>query len=84
MLREKEISQFGEYRTKLQIPNVYDRMRHAIDTGEVVNTALFNLCNAPSAPYHRMNAFRLIGPKSPEEKDALLLDSVATLREACA
>lgn len=40
--------------------------------GEVVNIALFTLRNAPPPVEHRMTAFRLIGPKSPAEKDALL------------
>lgn len=53
-------------------------------SGEVVNIALFTLRNALPTSDHRMTAFRLIGPKSPEEKDALLLDSVAALTEACA
>jgi len=84
VLKEKELRQYGEYRIKPQILDICDRMQHAIDTGEVVNIALFALSNAPFGPYHRTTAVRLIGPKSPEEKDALLLDSVAALGEACA
>lgn len=84
MLREKELCPYGEHHTKLQIMEIYDRMQRAIDTGEVVNITLFTLRNTPFAPYHRMTAVRLIGPKNPEEKDAVLLDSVAVLREACA
>ncbi len=34
--------------------------------------ALFTLRSAPPAPEHRLVAFRLVGPKSPAEKDALL------------
>lgn len=84
VLKEKELRRCREYYTKLQILDIYAHMQHAIDTGEVVNIALFTLRNAPFASYHRMIAVRLIGPKSPEEKDALLLDSVMALGEACA
>lgn len=41
-------------------------------SGEVVNIALFTLAKGEPAPEHRLTAFRLIGPKSPEEKDRLL------------
>ena len=41
-------------------------------SGEVVNTVLFTLSNTCPPADHRLTAFRLIGPKSPEEKDALL------------
>ena len=41
-------------------------------SGEVVNTVLFSLSNTYPSADHRLTAFRLIGPKSPEEKDALL------------
>lgn len=41
-------------------------------------TAFVLAAAAPSAD-HRLTAFRLIGPKSPEEKDALLLSAIATL-----
>jgi hypothetical protein len=41
-------------------------------SGEVVNIALFTLRAAPPAAEHRLTAFRLIGPKSAAEKDALL------------
>ncbi|HEY8504943.1 MAG TPA: hypothetical protein VIL46_10200, partial [Gemmataceae bacterium] len=40
--------------------------------GEVVNIALFTLCSASPDPEHRLVAFRLVGPTSPAEKDALL------------
>jgi SAM-dependent methyltransferase len=49
-------------------------------TGEVVNTALFVLANAEPPPEHRITAFRLVGPKSPEEKDALLREAIGTIR----
>jgi hypothetical protein len=41
-------------------------------SGEVVNTVLFTLAKKPPATDHRLTAFRLIGPKGPEEKDAHL------------
>jgi hypothetical protein len=41
-------------------------------SGEVVNTVLFTLSNTCPPADHRLTALRLIGPKSPEEKDALL------------
>ena len=47
--------------------------------GEVVNIALFTLRTAPPEPEHRLVAFRLVGPKSPSEKDALLRDAVRAL-----
>ncbi len=37
-------------------------------SGEVVNTALFTLSVATPSLDHRLTAFRLVGPKSPEEK----------------
>ena len=36
--------------------------------GEVVNIVLFTLAKTPPETDHRLTAFRLIGPKSPEEK----------------
>ena len=84
VLKEKELRSYSEHHTKLYIMEIRDRMQRAIGTGKVVNTALFALSNAPFGPYHRTTAVRLIGTKSPEEKDALLLDSVAALGEACA
>jgi len=41
-------------------------------SGEVVNIALFTLAKREPTPEHRLTAFRLIGPKSPEQKDRLL------------
>ncbi|MDO9541945.1 MAG: BREX-1 system adenine-specific DNA-methyltransferase PglX [Kiritimatiellia bacterium] len=37
---------------------------------------LFTLAKTPPKTDHRLTAFRLIGPKSPEEKDELLLKSI--------
>ncbi len=48
--------------------------------GEVVNTAMFVLSKAEPAQDHRLTAFRLVGPKSPEEKEALLRDAIRSLR----
>jgi len=45
-------------------------------SGEVVNIVLFTLAKNAPAGDHRLTAFRLIGPKSPEEKDALLRQAV--------
>lgn len=42
-------------------------------SGEVVNIVLFTLTNIEPSPEHRITAFRLIGPKSPEEKERLML-----------
>lgn len=47
--------------------------------GEVVNTAMFVLARTEPSPDHRLTAFRLVGPKSPEEKDALLREAIASL-----
>jgi len=44
--------------------------------GEVVNTVLFVLARAAPELDHRLTAFRLVGPKSPEEKDAILRAAV--------
>jgi SAM-dependent methyltransferase len=49
-------------------------------TGEVVNCALFVLAAAEPIADHRLTAFRLIGPKSPEEKDRLLHDALLDSR----
>ncbi len=48
-------------------------------SGEVVNTACFVLAVTPPWAEHRLTAFRLIGRKSPEEKDALLLSAINSL-----
>jgi len=45
-------------------------------SGEVVNVALFTLRKEAPPDEHRLTAFRLIGPKSPEEKEALLRAAV--------
>jgi hypothetical protein len=50
--------------------------------GEVVNIALFTLRSAPPEPEHRLVAFRLVGPKSPGEKDALLRQAIHAIRTA--
>jgi hypothetical protein len=42
--------------------------------------ALFVLARGEPPPDHRLTAFRLIGPKTPEEKDALLREAIASLR----
>jgi len=46
-------------------------------SGEVVNIVLFTLAKNAPADDHRLTAFRLIGPKSPEEKDMLLKEQCA-------
>jgi hypothetical protein len=48
-------------------------------SGEVVNTALFVLARAASRAEHRLTAFRLIGPKCPEGKDAMLREAIVSL-----
>ena len=40
IVKRKDEEQYGEYRTKLQILDIYDRMQHAIDTGELYQTLL--------------------------------------------
>lgn len=50
--------------------------------GEVVNIALFTLRTVPPEPEHRIVAFRLVGPKSPGEKDALLRQAIHAIRTA--
>ncbi len=56
-------------------------------SGEVVNIVLFTLSKKIPANDHRMTAFRLIGPKSPEEKDKLLrqaLNSITKIAQGAA
>lgn len=48
-------------------------------SGEVVNTVLFSLTKAAPSSDHRVTAFRLIGPKSPEEKDRLLRQALNSI-----
>jgi SAM-dependent methyltransferase len=43
--------------------------------------ALFVLAKAEPSPDHRLTAFRLVGPKSPEEKDALFCDAARALAQ---
>lgn len=45
--------------------------------GEVVTVALFTLRAQGPPPEHRMTAFRLVGPKSPAEKNRLLRRAIA-------
>ena len=40
IVKRKDIQKHGDYRTKLQILDIYDRMQHAIDTGEPYQTLL--------------------------------------------
>lgn len=40
----------------------------------------FVLARATPAPEHRLTAFRLIGPKSPEEKDRILREAIRSLK----
>ena len=40
---------------------------------------IFVLARSVPAAEHRMTAFRLVGPKSPEEKDAILRDAIRAL-----
>jgi hypothetical protein len=40
IVKRKDEQQYGEYRTKLQILDIYDRMQHAIDAGEPYQTLL--------------------------------------------
>jgi len=47
--------------------------------GEVVNSALFVVARTEPTPAQRLTAFRLVGPKSPDEKDALLRDAIGSL-----
>lgn len=47
--------------------------------GEVVNTALFVLAKEEPPPHLRLTAFRFVGPKSLEEKDALLREAIRLL-----
>src|SRR5690606_35313424 len=44
--------------------------------------ALFVVAKAAPAAAHRLTAFRLVGPKSPEEKDVLLRQAIASLRNS--
>src|SRR5271157_5350398 len=53
-------------------PNAFEEIG-----GEVVNIALFTLATAPPSSDHRMTAFRLTRPKSPEEKDRLLKQALS-------
>jgi SAM-dependent methyltransferase len=50
-------------------------------SGEVVNTVLFCLAKKEPSDDHRLTAFRLIGPKSPEEKDRLLRQALIALQD---
>ncbi|MBI5514930.1 MAG: BREX-1 system adenine-specific DNA-methyltransferase PglX [Deltaproteobacteria bacterium] len=45
-------------------------------TGEVVNTVLFVFARTKPSSEHRLTAFRLVGPKTPGEKDSLLCDAL--------
>jgi hypothetical protein len=48
-------------------------------SGEVVNVVLFVFCCRQPSPEHRLWAARLVGPKSPTEKDRLLREAVRVL-----
>jgi hypothetical protein len=49
-------------------------------TGEVVNTVAFVLAKTAPNVEHRLTAFRVVGPTSPEQKDRILRDAVRSLR----
>ena len=51
-------------------------------SGEVVNIVLFALAKKAPTDDHRLTAFRLIGPKSPEEKNVILRQTVQSFRRA--
>jgi len=40
IVKRRDVQQYGDYRTKLQILDIYDRMQHAIDTEEPYQTFL--------------------------------------------
>ena len=40
IVKRKDIKQYGDYRTKLQILDIYDRMQKVIDTGISYQTLL--------------------------------------------
>lgn len=42
---------------------------------------MFVLARKTAAADHRLTAFRVVGPKSPQEKDAILKEAVASLKE---
>lgn len=50
--------------------------------GEVVNTTLFVFSRAAPRSQHRLTAFRVVGPKSPEEKDSILRAAIASIAPA--
>jgi hypothetical protein len=49
-------------------------------SGEVVNIVLFTLAKSPQKVDHCLTGFRLIGPKSPKEKDKLLRQALQYYR----
>ena len=50
-------------------------------SGEVVNTVMFTLVNTVPNDKHQLTAFRLIGTKSPEEKEIFLCNLKDTLEK---
>ncbi len=54
---------------------------HAFEDAQAAGAFVtaFVLARSAPAPEHRLTAFRLIGPKSPEEKDAILRQAIASL-----
>jgi len=57
-------------------PNAFEEI-----SGEVVQSVLFTLSNAPPPAAHRLTAFRLIGLKSAAEKAKLLREATIMERE---
>ena len=57
-------------------PNAFEEI-----SGEVVQSVLFTLSNAPPSAAHRLTAFRLIGLKSAAEKARLLREAAIMERE---
>lgn len=49
-----------------------------------MNTVVFVLVRTAPGADHRLTAFRLVGPKSPEEKDAILREAIGSLAPALA
>jgi hypothetical protein len=57
IVKRHDMKQFGDFRTKLMILDIYDRMQQAMDSGEPYHTLL----DPPSADPHVAHPPRMEG-----------------------
>ena len=80
--KEQPSDSFGGLSGDTTIETLAHLGEHAFNENAAAGAfvVLFSLARAEPRQDHRLTAFRLMGPKSPHEKDAMLRQSVASMR----